>query len=102
MLWLSYCIVEAYKLWQRQPLQDREVIRKDVSTRRSTLHINNQQTDHSDNVNQRSESHIPQTPLSDHLTQRQKETVKHTMYQTCRTTLASRNVTFNSQPRAHT
>ncbi|XP_045816210.1 uncharacterized protein LOC123909423 [Trifolium pratense] len=86
----------------QEPLQDREMIRKDVSTRRSTLNVNNQQTDNSGNVNQRSESHIPQTHLSDHLTRGQKETMKHTVYQTCRTTLASRNVTLNSQPRAHT
>ncbi|WJX91192.1 hypothetical protein P8452_73004 [Trifolium repens] len=86
----------------QEPLHNRETVRKDASTGRSTLNVNNQQTDHSANVNQRSESHIPQTHLTDHLTRGQKETVKHTVYQTCRTILASRNVTLNSQPRAHT
>ncbi|KEH32579.1 hypothetical protein MtrunA17_Chr4g0073221 [Medicago truncatula] len=85
----------------QEPLKDREMIRKDVSTGKSTMNVNNQQTDDLENLNKRSESHIPQTHISDRVTQGQKETVKHTVYQTCRTTSTSRNMTLNAQLRAH-
>jgi len=68
------------------------MIRKDVSTGKTTMNVNNQQTDDLENVNKRSESHIPQIHISDCLTQGQKENVKHTVYQTCRTTSTSSKI----------
>lgn len=79
------------------------MIRKDVSTGKSTMNVNNQQADDLENLNKRSESHIPQTHISDRVTQGQKETVKHTVYQTCRTTSTSSKILccFNFSIHSH-
>lgn len=61
----------------------------DVSAGTSPMNVNKQQDNALGNVNQRSESHISPMRLFDRLTQGPKETVKHTVYQTCRTTSAS-------------
>ncbi|KAJ1433550.1 hypothetical protein SESBI_06088 [Sesbania bispinosa] len=84
----------------QEPIQDCGVVRMDVSSRRLTMKVN-QPNDHLGNVNQLSESNLPQTDLSDKRTRGHMETVKHTVYQSCRSTSASRNVTLNSQLRAH-
>ncbi|XP_004507788.1 uncharacterized protein [Cicer arietinum] len=86
----------------QEPLEDCVTIRKDVSTGKSTMNVNNKETNHLGNVNRRSESHVPQTHLSDHRTPGHKETMKHTVYQSCRSTSTSRNVTLKSPLRAHT
>ncbi|XP_061347528.1 uncharacterized protein LOC133293028 [Gastrolobium bilobum] len=83
----------------QEPLQDGGMIRMDVSTKTSPMKVN-QRTDHLGNVNQRTESHIPQTNVPDEHTWGHKETVKHTVYQSCRSTSDSR-VTLNSQLRSH-
>ncbi|CAI8611289.1 unnamed protein product [Vicia faba] len=67
----------------------------------SPMNVNKQQDNDLGNMNQRSENHFSPTRLSDRLTREQKETLKH-VYQTCRTTSASGNVSLNSQLRAHT
>lgn len=46
----------------------------------------NQQTDRLGNTNQSSESPVPQTDLSDQ--RKHTETVKHTVYQICRSSAA--------------
>lgn len=46
----------------------------------------NQQTDHLGNANQSSESPVPQTDISDQ--HKHTETVKHAVYQFCRSTAA--------------
>ncbi|XP_027918159.1 uncharacterized protein LOC114177108 isoform X2 [Vigna unguiculata] len=74
----------------KEPLHD--------STRRLTTKVN-QLTDHIRNGNQSSESPVPQTDISDQ--HKHTETMKHTVYQFCRSTAAPRIVTLNSQLRAH-
>ncbi|CAL5199400.1 unnamed protein product [Lathyrus oleraceus] len=93
-----YDTVLELPLSPQEPLKDRKATRMDVSAGTSPMNVNKQQDNALGNVNQRSESHI--SPMR--LTQGPKETVKHTVYQTCRTTSASGNVTLNSQLRAHT
>ncbi|KAG2407663.1 hypothetical protein LR48_Vigan541s001100 [Vigna angularis] len=82
----------------KEPLHDYGMKRMDDSTRRLTMKVN-QQTDHLGNANQSSESPVPQTDISDQ--HKHTETVKHTVYQFCRSTAAPRIVTRNSQLRAH-
>ncbi|KAF7838093.1 uncharacterized protein G2W53_006575 [Senna tora] len=65
-----------------ESLQSYRRIRMAVSTTRLTLKVN-QLTDHSGNVNQISENHLPLTAPFDQPAQGHKETVKHTVYQTC-------------------
>jgi len=55
------------------------------STRRLTTKVN-QLTDHIRNGNQSSESPVPQTDISDQ--HKHTETMKHTVYQFCRSTAA--------------
>ncbi|XP_057419268.1 uncharacterized protein LOC130713520 [Lotus japonicus] len=81
----------------QEPLQDCGRVWMDDSPKVLTMKVN-QRTDPLGNVNQRAENHLPQKD-SDQGTRGHKETVKHTVYQTCRTT--SRNVAINSQLRAH-
>ncbi|RDX65719.1 hypothetical protein CR513_55605, partial [Mucuna pruriens] len=71
----------------QEPSQDCGIIRKNDSTRRLTMKVN-QPTDHLGNANQSSESHLPQTDLSDQHTWGHTETVKHAVYQSCRSTSA--------------
>ncbi|TKY54638.1 hypothetical protein E2542_SST19050 [Spatholobus suberectus] len=84
----------------QEAVQDCGMIRMDDSTRRLTMKVN-QRPDHLGNANQSPESHLPQTDLSDQLTWGHTETVKHTVYQSCRSTSTPRIVTLNSQLRAH-
>ncbi|RZB71580.1 uncharacterized protein LOC114381883 isoform X2 [Glycine soja] len=83
-----------------EPLQDCGMMRMDDSARTLRMKVN-QRTNHLGNANQSSESHLPQTDLSDQHIGGHTETVKHTVYQSCRSTSATRIVTLNSQPRAH-
>ncbi|KAL2338576.1 hypothetical protein Fmac_013022 [Flemingia macrophylla] len=72
------------------------------STRRLTMKVNHR-TDHLGNANQSSESHLRQSSLSDLHTWGHTETLKHTVYQSCRSTSAPSKgiVTLNSRSRAH-
>ncbi|WVZ10247.1 hypothetical protein V8G54_014777 [Vigna mungo] len=72
----------------KEPLHDYGMKRMDDSTRRLTMKVN-QQTDHLGNANQSSESPVPQTDISDQ--HKHTETVKHTVYQFCRSTAAPRH-----------
>ncbi|KAK7347655.1 hypothetical protein VNO80_22192 [Phaseolus coccineus] len=82
----------------KEPLHDYGMTMDD-STRSLTMKVN-QQNDHLGNTNQSSESPVDQTDLSDQ--HKHTETVKHTVYQICRSSAAPRIVTLNSQLRAHT
>ncbi|KAK7329868.1 hypothetical protein VNO77_24049 [Canavalia gladiata] len=84
----------------QEPLRDSGMKRMDNSTTRLAMKVN-QQTDHLGHANQMSEIHLPQTDLSGQHTSRHKETVKHTVYQSCRSTSEPRIVTLNSELRAH-
>ncbi|XP_028209846.1 uncharacterized protein LOC114392819 isoform X2 [Glycine soja] len=84
----------------QEPLQDCGMIRMDGSDRMLRMKVN-QRAGHLGNANQSSESHLPQTDLSDQHTRGHTETVKHTVYQRCRSTSATRIATLNSQLRAH-
>ncbi|KAK7265328.1 hypothetical protein RJT34_32947 [Clitoria ternatea] len=79
----------------QEPLQDCGMIRMDDSSRNLAMNVN-QPTDHLGNANQRSENHLPQTDISDKQTWGHLETVKHTVYQSCRSTSAPRIVTLKS------
>ncbi|XP_027333165.1 uncharacterized protein LOC113848014 isoform X2 [Abrus precatorius] len=75
----------------QEPLApDRGMMGMDDSTRRLAMQVN-QRTGHLGNANQRSESHLPPIDLSDQQTWRHTETVKHTVYQSCRSTSAPSN-----------
>ena len=71
-----------------EPLQDCGMIRMDGSDRMLRMKVN-QRAGHLGNANQSSESHLPQTDLSDQHTRGHTETVKHTVYQRCRSTSAT-------------
>lgn len=64
------------------------MIRMDGSDRMLRMKVN-QRAGHLGNANQSSESHLPQTDLSDQHTRGHTETVKHTVYQRCRSTSAT-------------
>ncbi|KAH1201373.1 hypothetical protein GmHk_17G048076 [Glycine max] len=72
----------------KEPLQDCGMIRMDGSDRMLRMKVN-QRAGHLGNANQSSESHLPQTDLSDQHTRGHTETVKHTVYQRCRSTSAT-------------
>ncbi|CAK8564245.1 unnamed protein product [Lathyrus sativus] len=97
-----YDTVLELPLSPQEPLPNGEVIRRDVSAGSSPMNVNKQQDNALGNVNQRSKNYLSPTRLPDRPTRGQNETVKHTVYQTCRTTSASGNATLNSQLRAHT
>ena len=78
--------------WLAEPAEYDRMRRKDLSSRRLTMN-GNQPTYDLENVNQRSESHIPLTDLSNQHKLGLKETVKHTVYQNCHSTSASGNIT---------
>ncbi|XP_058728657.1 uncharacterized protein LOC131600520 isoform X2 [Vicia villosa] len=97
-----YDTVLELPLSPQESLKDGKVITKYVSAGSSPTNANKQQDNGLGNMNRRSENHLSPTCLSDRLTRLQKENAKHNVYQTCRTTSASGNVTLNSQLRAHT
>ncbi|CAJ1944920.1 unnamed protein product [Sphenostylis stenocarpa] len=83
----------------KEPSQDCGMKRMDDSTRRLTMKVN-QRNEHLGNANQCSESPLPQTDLSDQ--HKRTETVKHTVYQICRSTRSAPRIpTLNSHLRAH-